>query len=217
MPCTHPMPAMRFAAVFLIMAPIMAMTSAPAALAGQAEDASDFIKNLGDETVATLAATDVSKDERIAKYQVLVERSFAMKTIARYVLGRNWRAATPEQQAEYLELFHAFVIDNYASKLDSFSGTVFRIVEVQVLDEKDTIVSTEVRSPDNPPVLIGYRVRTRDGKFRIVDVIVEGVSLVATQRSEFASVVDRKGIEGLLELLRERRVQAEMPVVPTSD
>jgi phospholipid transport system substrate-binding protein len=203
---------MRLAVVFLVMAPIMAMT---AARAGQAEDAADFIRNLGDETVATLAATDVSQDERIAKYQVLVERSFAMKTIARYVLGRNWRAATPEQQTEYLELFRAFVIDNYASKLDSFSGTVFRIVEAQALDEKDTIVSTEVQSPGNPPVLIGYRVRVRDGKYRIIDVIVEGVSLVATQRSEFASVVDRNGIEGLLELLRERQMRAAMPVPPS--
>ena len=216
MPRTNPLPAMRFAVVFLVMAPIMAMTSAPAALAGQAEDAADFIKKLGDETVATLAATEVSQDERIAKYQVLVERSFAMKTIARYVLGRNWRAATPEQQTEYLELFRAFVIDNYASKLDSFSGTVFRIVDAQALDEKDTIVSTEVQSPGNPAVLIGYRVRVRNGKYRIIDVIVEGVSLVATQRSEFASVVDRNGIEGLLDLLRERQMRAAMPVPPSN-
>lgn len=216
MPCTNPLPAMRFAAVFLVMVPIMAMTSTPAARAGQAEDAAAFIKKLGDETVATLAATDVPTDERILKYQVLVERSFAMKTIARYVLGRNWRAATPEQQTEYLELFRAFVIDNYASKLDSFSGTAFRIVETVVVDEKDTIVSTEVRSPGSPPVLIGYRVRTRDGKYRIIDVIVEGVSLVATQRSEFASVVDRKGIEGLLDLLRERQMRAAMPVPPSN-
>ena len=208
MPCIRPLPALRFVAIPLV----MMMASTGGALADQADDAADFIKNLGDETVATLGATDIPSDERMARYQLLVERSFAMKTIARYVLGRNWRAATPEQQTEYLELFRAFVLDSYASKLDSYSGSEFSIIDAQALDEKDTMVSTEVQSPGNPPVLINYRVRTRSGKHRIIDVIVEGVSLVATQRSEFTSVVDRNGIEGLLELLRERRVQATLPV-----
>ncbi len=72
------------------------------------------------------------------------------------------------------------------------------------------MVVTKVRSQDTAPTRVAYRVRNLDGNYKIIDVLVEGVSLVTTQRSEFSSVVTRDGIDGLLAVLRERTADDEM-------
>ncbi len=67
---------------------------------------------------------------------------------------------------------------------------------------KDVVVSTRIDRPSGPPIAAEWRVRATDNRLRIIDVSVEGVSMVVTQRSEFASVIQRNGVEGLIEVLR---------------
>ncbi|MFQ5957966.1 MAG: phospholipid-binding protein MlaC [Alphaproteobacteria bacterium] len=165
------------------------------------------MKRLGDDAVAVLTAPESSAGERKQRYRDLLEEGFAVRTIARFVLGRYWRAATPEQQSEYLVLFRDFILESYTSQLDGFTGETFEILQAQPLGEKDTIVSTEIRAPNRAPVRVDYRVRRSRSGHKIIDVVIEGISLIKTQRSEFASVIDRKGIDGLLALLRERTGQ----------
>ncbi|MFQ5786090.1 MAG: phospholipid-binding protein MlaC [Alphaproteobacteria bacterium] len=167
-------------------------------------DAAVFIRTLGDNVFRVLSTTNTDENDRKQRYRQLLENGFAVKTIARFVLGRYWRAATPEQQQEYMVLFRDFVLETYASRLNNYSGGTFDIVDVQPLDKRDTIVATEIHSPNGPPIRVEYRVRARGKGYKIIDVLVEGVSLIATQRSEFASIITRSGIEGLLALLRER-------------
>ncbi len=121
------------------------------------------------------------------------------------MIGRYWRAATPQQRQEYLSLFRVFVLDTYAQRLDGYSGETIDVIKSLPIDETDTMVSTEIVRRNGPPIRVDYRVRIRNDGHRIVDVIVEGISLVVTQRSEFASVINRKGLDGLLAVLREHR------------
>ena len=66
-----------------------------------------------------------------------------------------------------------------------------------------TQTSTEIRSADSPPIRVDYRVRARNDKLQVVDILVEGISLIVTQRSEFASIINRDGLEGLMSKLRQ--------------
>ncbi len=184
----------------------MSATSADAAVNPDA--AAGFVKTLGDSAIAILTDKNADQSDRRRRYRELLDAGFAVKTIARFVIGRYWRVATPEQRDEYLRLFREFVLETYASRLDSYAGEQFKVVSAKPLDDKDTIVATEIGSGDGPPIRVDYRVRLRDGKYRIVDVMVEGVSLITTQRQEFASIIDRDGIEGLIALLRERTAKA---------
>jgi phospholipid transport system substrate-binding protein len=187
---------------------LAASAVSPAAAAPAAGEAAKFVKTLGDEAIRLLGATDIDAGQRRQQYRNLLEAGFAVDTIARFVLGRYWRAANEQQRAEYLGLFREFVLDTYASRLDNYAGETFEIVGAQPLDEKDTIVTTEIRASNGPPIRVDYRVRLIDGGYKIVDVVIEGVSLITTQRAEFASIVNRRGIEGLLALLRERTQSA---------
>ena len=119
--------------------------------------------------------------------------------------------ATPEQRATYLALYRSFVLDTYTSRLDGYSGQTFKVLKALPINAKDTLVSTEVTSgkSGSSSIRVDYRVRSRNGTLKIVDVVVEGISLIATQRSEFASVISRDGFDGRLCRSLRKRVLAE--------
>ena len=193
------MPAMRHISTFAIVL-LFALSPLPTA-AANTDDAIAFVQNLGDSVIEVLKSPETTPEQRHVKYQELLERGFALNTIARFVLGRYWRAATPEQQREYLGLFRLFVLEIYASRLDSYSGQSFTIVKAHPIGDKDTLVNTEVSQTDAEPLRVDYRVRARQGSYKIIDVIVEGISLVRAQREEFASIIKHEGFDGLLELM----------------
>ena len=179
---------------------LIALTPLPVA-AGTLDDAIAFVQDLGDNAIAVLKAPDTTPEQRRVEFQALLDRGFAVRTIGRFALGRFWRTVTPEQREEYLRLFRLFVLDTYASRLDGYSGQSFNVVKAHPIDEMDTIVNTEIGT-DGEPLRVDYRVRARKGSYKVVDVLVEGISLITTQRSEFDSIINRVGFDGLLELMR---------------
>lgn len=181
---------------------LLALSPLPVA-AGTLDDAITFVQNLGDNAIEVLKAPDSTPEQRRVKFQVLLDSGFAVDTIGRFALGRYWRAATSEQRLEYLRLFRLFILNTYASRLDGYSGQSFSVVKAHPIDDKDTLVNTEVSQTNAQPLRVDYRVRARHGDYKIVDVLVEGISLVTTQRSEFASIINREGFDGLLELMRD--------------
>lgn len=122
------------------------------------------------------------------------------------MLGRYWRLASPEQQQEFLKLFDDYVVYVYTARLSDFEGEQFKI-NGERPDQGAVIVSTDVITPGAPsPLRVDWRLVDDDGSYKISDVIVEGVSMLVTQRSEFASVIQRHGgqLEGLLDVMREK-------------
>lgn len=175
------------------------------AIAGS-EDSARFVKSLGDRAIMILSDESSTSESRKIAYRDLLNEGFAVNTIGRFVLGRYWRAATDDERSEYLGLFRTFVLDTYAERLDSFTGETFQVIQTQPIDDKDTIVSTEIGGSDGPPIRVDYRVRSHKGTNKIVDILVEGISLIVTQRSEFASVINREGFEGLMDRLRQNEI-----------
>jgi phospholipid transport system substrate-binding protein len=189
----------RYSAIAIIL--LFALPTPPVA-ASTLDGAVTFVQNLGDNAIEVLKDPDTSPEQRRAEFRALLDRGFAVKTIGRFALGRYWRAATPEQQQEYLRLFRLFVLHTYASRFDGYSGQSFNVVKAHPIDDKDTLVNTEIWQANAEPLRVDYRVRVHQGDYKIVDVLVEGISLIRTQRSEFASIINRDGIDGLLALLR---------------
>ena len=181
---------------------LLAFSPLPVA-ADTLDDAITFVQNLGDNAIEVLKAPDSTPEQRRVMFQGLLASGFAVDTIGRFALGRYWRAATPEQRLEYLRLFRLFILNTYASRLDGYSGQSFSVVKAHPIDDKDTLVNTEVSQTNAQPLRVDYRVRARHGDYKIVDVLVEGISLVTTQRSEFASIINREGFDGLLDLMRD--------------
>jgi phospholipid transport system substrate-binding protein len=170
-----------------------------------ADAAQALIENVGVEVLAVLRDPGLDNQQKFDRLVALLDGPIDLKIIARLILGRHWRSASETQQAEYLELFRAFALDNLASRLHVYDGQDFEIVGAQAVNERDAVVATRVTGGGRPPLKVDWRVRERDdGDLVAIDVIVEGVSLIVTQRSEFSAVIERRGMDGLLAELRQR-------------
>jgi phospholipid transport system substrate-binding protein len=166
-----------------------------------------FIENLAEQAIAALTAPGTSRDEREARARALLADNFAVPTIGQFVLGRYWRTATPEQREEYLRLFEELIVVTYVDRFSRYSGERLRVSNAVVDQEsRDILVYSEITRPAGGPVQVAWRVRRTPPSFKIVDVLVEGVSMGQTQRSDFASVIRNNGgaLSALLEEIRRR-------------
>ena len=180
----------------------VAVEAAPAAASSQTGNgAQTYVDALAQQVLAIVKDANSDKAERSKKVEALFTDKVDMDFIARFVLGKNWRAATPAQQQAYIAAYKPFLLKNYASRLTKYSGQTYSLKKTR--NEGDTsIVTMEIADSNGQSIMVDYRLRGQGSNFKIVDVIVEGVSLLTTQRSEFASIIDQKGIDGLTEALK---------------
>jgi len=172
-------------------------------------DAVAFMNKLWDRAVEVLnSKTDPAIRE--ARFRDLFHKDFDCPGIARFVLGRYWRTASKEEQQEFVKLFEDYVVFVYATRLSNFGGEALKVSGSRS-DGDGVIVSTDVIHPGAaPPMKIDWRLVADNGTYKISDVIVEGISMMVTQRSEFASVVQRNGgqVRGLIAMMREKTASA---------
>ena len=174
-------------------------------------DAVAFMNQLWDRA-AELLSKKADPAVREARFRQLFHDDFDAPGIARFVLGRYWRTVSEEEQKEFVKLFEDYVVFVYTVRLSDFGGGQTLKVRGSRSDGDGVIVSTDVASPGSPtPLKIDWRLITDDsGTYKINDMIVEGVSMMATQRSEFASVVQRNGgqVRSLISMMREKTASA---------
>lgn len=170
-----------------------------------AEEPKALIERLGGQAISIVANDGASTEQKNASFEALFQEGFDVPLVARIVLGRYWRAATPEQQEEYTSLFHRYIVGTYSARLNAYSGQTFEVTGEQRLNEDEVLVKSVIKDPGGPDLEVDWRVLMRNDENRIVDVVVEGVSMAITHRSEFAAVISRTGnVETLLEKLRSQ-------------
>jgi phospholipid transport system substrate-binding protein len=189
----------------LFIAMALQPSSSRAEVSGDKAEA--FIAGLADQAIDAMTMPNASQSDRIESFRVLLNENFAVKTIARYVIGRHWKKATKSQKEEYLNLFQELLAVTYANRFSEYAGENLNIVKSSVSSAKDTVVHSQIVREGTQPVSVNWHVRSSDNvTFKIIDIKVEGVSLGQTQKSEFSSVIRQNGgkVEGLLAVLRER-------------
>ena len=170
-----------------------------------AADANVFMNEMWNRAVEVLSKK-VPATERLTRFRQLFQADFDGPGIARFVLGRYWRSASEQEQQEYLKLFEDYVVFVYGTRLSSFNGETFRVKGSRP-EGNGVVVATDILNPGGePPIKVDWRLISDNGAFKINDVIIEGISMLVTQRSEFASIIQRHGgqVGGLLALMRER-------------
>jgi phospholipid transport system substrate-binding protein len=186
----------------------LALAWRPIDAAPSADSARALIEEVSAEVLTILSDQSRGNRQKFDALVVLLEDPIDLDLVGRLILGRHWRTANEEQRQQYLELFREYALANLASKLHLYRGQSFEVTGARVVSEKDALVTSRILSDGEPPLQVDWRLREqKDGGLVTIDLIVEGVSLIVTLRSEFASVIEREGFDGLLAELRQRIAQ----------
>lgn len=171
----------------------------------RASDAPEaFIQALGDKALHSLTAKNIPAAEREKRVRALLTQNFDLYTIGRFALGTYWRQASDAQQKEYLHLFEDMIVKTYSRRFSDYNGQQFKVDGSVSGGGNDTLVKSQIMQHDGPPVHVVWRVRSKHGSLKVVDVVVEDISMGVTQRDDFRSVIDGNGgdINALLKKLR---------------
>lgn len=194
--------------ISFVFAALVATTvmSGPAS-ATSPEKAASFLTQIAISTVAVLQVKGTPLNVREAKIRALLQSNFDFYRIGRFVMGQGWRKASKAQQKEFLILFQENVLRIYSRRLGGYVGQSFKVTGAEALGKKDALVRTVITRPSGPPIKAGWRVRETPNGFKILDVMVAGLSMITTQRAEYGSVVKSQGVNGLIEGLRLRNTK----------
>ncbi len=153
-------------------------------------------------------SSDLPEAEKRVVIRAMLGDALAVDSIARFSLGRHWPRVSAEQRQEYLRLFEDFLLRGSVDRLMRYSGQKFEIRESlsgksRVKYDKLAMVRSHFYDPEL--IRIDWVVASQSGTFKIVDVVIEGLSLTQTYRDDFTSVVRRQGMDALLGKLRDSR------------
>lgn len=162
-----------------------------------------FVDQLANDALLVLDDTAMTQDERDQAFRDLLGKGFDLNYIGRLVLGRHWRGASGTQKSEFNEIFPEYVLRIYASRLTEFGDEEFEMGGTSPAGRRDVYVHSSVVRPNGPPIEADWRVRQKDGEYKIIDLKIEGISMVLTQRDEFSGRISQVGLDGLLVDLRD--------------
>jgi phospholipid transport system substrate-binding protein len=165
--------------------------------------AKTFVDTVATQVLAIVKTEGLSATAKQTKIEALFSDKVDLNFIAKFVLGKHARTTTPKQQQDYLNAYKPFILKNYAGKLTKYSGQTYTLKNARS-DDDASVVTMEINDPNGQNVIVDYRLRGDAGNFKIVDITVEGVSLLTTQRSEFNGIIENKGIDGLIEALKSQ-------------
>lgn len=166
-----------------------------------------FIDRVAENVLKVIRSTEseqVVEDE----LEAVFEQHVALDWVAKFVLGRHWRTASEQQREQFLKYYREFIVRSYARRLQNYSGENYEVSEPTGLGKDRYKLTMKIYRPEGgQPILVDYKIREKSDSYKIYDIVVEGISLIATQRDEFDSVIDRNSLDALINALKRKARQ----------
>ena len=168
------------------------------AIAISENEANNFIVDIGNQAIKILKIPVDDKEKRKQELQSLLQEKFAMPFIAKIILGKEInKTISKEKFKKFANIFEVHIVNVYSSQLGTYKGQKFTVKNTEI-KKKDAFVYSTIASPDYPTTNIVWRVRDLGKGLKVIDMQVEGVSLLRTKRNDFKMVLDSQGIDGLI-------------------
>ena len=159
--------------------------------------------------IAILADKSTSVEDKKRRVQDVVYAVVDFETLSKLVLARNWNSFSEPQRAEFMSQFREHLSMTYGRNVENYKNEKVTIAGSRQETQGDWTVKTKILRGGPADVLVDYRLRQRDGNWKIIDVIIEGVSLVSNFRSQFQDVLSNGGPDHLIALLRDKNAKGE--------
>jgi len=169
------------------------------------------VEQMAGQALEVLRDKNLDMPTKRGRLEEIVYRNIDFETLSKLVMARNWRKLTPAQQDEFMREFKKHLSATYGDNVDNYRNESVKIVGERDEKRGDVTVKSKIVRGGTDDVMVDYRLRQRDGDWRIIDVVVEGVSLVANFRSQFQDIMSNGGADRLLKLLREKNLETVAP------
>jgi len=169
------------------------------------EQSKYFVENLGKQVIEKVSNVNLSESERVVNFRNLYLDSFDNYYISRFVLGQYWKRLDSNMRKQFIESFNDYIVTTYAPKFKGWEGT-FEATD-SLLENNYYNVKMNVLNKDGPTLQFMWKIYLDKNKnFKILDVNIDGVSMLVTQRAEFMSVIKNnpKGVIGLIEAMEKK-------------
>jgi phospholipid transport system substrate-binding protein len=157
-----------------------------------------------DSIIATVQANpgDAGKGPRRTKLREIINPKFDFDEMSRRSLGSNWNEITPEEQKDFTTVFSELLARTYLSKIETVKPGMVKVESEQVEGAKAVVKTVVLSQGDTFP--IDYKMMNRDNNWRVYDVVIENIGLVANYRNEFSGIIRKDKFSGLMERLRAK-------------
>ena len=169
-----------------------------------------FIETIAQETIAAWSDSKLNQEERDAAFRSIFAAATDVELIARGILGRHYKRATPEQRQAYMKAMRDYIITEFDKRMSQIGFRELDIVGTTPASGRSghLFVRTKVDRDEGQALLADWRVRKKDGVFQVVNLEIEGINLMITNREYFSSRVKALGLEGMISEL-ESSLQEE--------
>ncbi|MFO1436378.1 MAG: ABC transporter substrate-binding protein [Gammaproteobacteria bacterium] len=173
-----------------------------------AEDPQVIVKSTTDQVLQAIEEGGQDRNHVYSVVEQMVLPHFDFRKMSTWVLGKNWRQGTPEQQDRFVSEFQKLLVRTYSTALIEYKGQEIRYLPTQSDgDGKIATVRTQVQQGGGHLIPIDYRLYSAGSDWKVFDVAVDGVSLVANYRTTFNEEIRSKGFDGLVEDLAAKNAR----------
>lgn len=175
------------------------------ASAAESNTAVAVVKSLQETLISVMKeAVVLGYQGRYERLAPEVRATHDLHSIARIVAGRYWRRMNEEEKTQYLQTFAELSIATYAHKFDGYAGEVFKVDSEERIDDRNSIVRTHLIKTDGEKIQFDYQMRKQAKKWKILNIIADGVSDLALKRAEYTGILRREGFDALISRLQEK-------------
>ncbi len=170
-----------------------------------ADDPMSVVQGTVNEALAVLRDTQTPLAQRQDKLRQIVSGTFDFTEMAKSALGYHWKQITPAQQQEFTAAFVAFIEDSYLSKINEYNGQQVNFLRATNDGAQYSEVNTDITQPKGEPIHVNYRLLQENGTWRIYDVTVDAISIIANSHHQFNRVMNNSGYDTLISDLKSKQ------------
>jgi phospholipid transport system substrate-binding protein len=164
-----------------------------------------------DEVVKIVSSKEMKRDDsrRRKALKQAISVIFDYTEMAKRSLGRDWKERTTDEKKQYVDLFATLLENSYADKIESYSHEKIEYIS-ESSDGSYSEVKSRIITPNHDQFSLDYRLMNENGKWKVYDVVIEGVSLVSNYRSQFNRIVSNQGYSALIRKLQTKSEEIKM-------
>jgi phospholipid transport system substrate-binding protein len=202
---------MRFVMQFLMLFVAILL---PGTSIGAEQKPTAFVSDMADEVIVVLKQGNLSDESKIARIETIADRRFHFPSIARLVAARNWKRMNTAQKKAFSKEFQKHLGVTYGKNISRFDDQTILITSDREEPRGDWTVKTKILQPGGEDFLVDYRLRQINGSWRVIDVVVEHISLVANFRSQVQELFSKRGLDETLVFLAEKNASGQSILPP---